>query len=118
MTKRDGTFRTASSARGVWHFVLCCFLVLFFPSHPITLSPSLLAQGGGLDPARLLKPGTDSWPTYNGDYSGRRFSTLPQITAANVKALSLAWMAPLATNGGGIKGTPLVIDGVMYMSTT
>jgi len=91
---------------------------LFSPSHALTLSPSLLAQGGGLDPAKLLKPGPDSWPTYNGDYSGRRFSTLAQITAANVKALSLAWMAPLASNGGGIKGTPLVIDGVMYISTT
>ena len=32
----------------------------------------------GLDPAKLLKPGTDSWPTYNGDYSGRRFSTLDE----------------------------------------
>ena len=35
----------------------------------------------GLDPAKLLKPGTDSWPTYNGDYSGRRFSTLTKINA-------------------------------------
>ncbi|MGO4212800.1 hypothetical protein AB4043_18495 [Terriglobus sp. YAF25] len=31
--------------------------------------------GGGLDPAVLLNPTPDSWPTYNGDYSGRRFST-------------------------------------------
>ena len=32
------------------------------------------------------------WPTYNGDYSGRRFSPLKQITASNVNALTLAWM--------------------------
>jgi len=32
-----------------------------------------------LDPSLLTKPATDAWPTYNGDYSGRRFSTLTQI---------------------------------------
>ena len=37
-----------------------------------------------LDPAKLLKPPTDAWPTYNGDYSGRRFSTLRQINQLNV----------------------------------
>src|SRR5204863_516621 len=44
--------------------------------------PSLTAQG--LDAAALLKPATDTWPTYNGDYSGRRFSTLDQINAGNI----------------------------------
>ena len=33
----------------------------------------------GLDPAALLKPPTDTWPTYNGDYTGRRYSPLKQI---------------------------------------
>ena len=31
------------------------------------------------------QPPTTSWPTYNGDYSGRRFSPLTKITAANVQ---------------------------------
>src|SRR3981081_3276760 len=51
---------------------------------------SLVAQE--LDPAALLRPATDTWPTYNGDYSGRRFSTLDQINAANVASLTLAWV--------------------------
>src|ERR1700693_1207508 len=42
------------------------------------LPATALAQG--LGPARLLKPG-DSWPSYNGDYSGRRFSPLTQINS-------------------------------------
>ena len=75
-----------------------------------------LAGQGGLDPASLLKPGTDSWPTFNGDYSGRRFSTLTHITAANVKALSLAWIYN-AQAGVPIKATPLQINGVLYFST-
>jgi len=81
------------------------------------LSSAILLQAqSGLDPAKLLKPATDTWPTYNGDYSGRRFSTLSQITAANVKGLSLAWI--YQTNGTtAIKSTPLLINGTLYLST-
>ena len=72
----------------------------------------------GVDAAKLLKPGTDSWPTYNGDYSGRRFSTLDKINVSNVDALTLAWV--FRHNGGpgsgAIKGTPLQINGVIYLT--
>jgi len=50
----------------------------------------LSASAQGLDPAILLKPTTDVWPTYNGDYSGRRYSTLNQINASNVDSLTVA----------------------------
>ena len=43
----------------------------------------------GIDPASLVKPLAESWPTYSGDYSGRRFSALTQVTKSNVKNLSL-----------------------------
>ena len=33
-----------------------------------------LSAQGRVTNAKLLKPGTDSWPTFNGDYTGRRFS--------------------------------------------
>ena len=72
-----------------------------------------------LDPAKLLNPGTDSWPSYNGDYSGRRFSTLTKITDKNVGALSLAWVYRVSLSEKAattIKGTPIVIDGVMYLT--
>ncbi|SPE30121.1 exported hypothetical protein [Candidatus Sulfopaludibacter sp. SbA6] len=42
------------------------------------VSAALLAQSG-LNPAKLGAPPTDTWPTYNGDYSGRRYSTLSKI---------------------------------------
>jgi alcohol dehydrogenase (cytochrome c) len=60
---------------------------------------------GGLDPATLLKPLADTWPTYSGDYTGRRYSALKQIDTTNVKSLTLAWTARIspgsATPGGG-----------------
>jgi alcohol dehydrogenase (cytochrome c) len=37
-------------------------------------SAALVAQVGGLSPAKLGAPPTDTWPTYNGDYSGRRYT--------------------------------------------
>ena len=55
------------------------------------------------------------WSQYNGDTSGRRYSTLNQINSTNVKDLSLAWTLP--TKGLAIKGTPIVVDGVMYVTT-
>jgi alcohol dehydrogenase (cytochrome c) len=74
-------------------------------------------SGRALDPAKLLSPGTDTWPTYNGDYSGRRFSTLTKINASNVDALSLAWtFRTNAPTAGAIKGTPLQINGVIYLT--
>ena len=75
-----------------------------------------LAAQDGVSPAMLLKPGTGSWPTYNGDYSGRRFSPLAMVNATNVKTLSLAWLYTIPA-GGPIKSTPLQIDGVLYFST-
>src|SRR5256885_12290588 len=59
----------------------------------------LLSQG--LDPALLAKPATDAWPTYAGDYSQRRYSTLTQIDTTNVRHLTLAWVSRLTAGPGG-----------------
>jgi len=73
-----------------------------------------LAGAQELDPAALLKPATDTWPTYNGDYSGRRFSTLDQINAGNINSLTLAWV--FQTHSAAIKSTPLEVNGILYFS--
>jgi alcohol dehydrogenase (cytochrome c)/quinohemoprotein ethanol dehydrogenase len=49
-------------------------------------------------------------------YDEQRFSPLNQVTAANVGELGLAWFADLDTNRGQ-EATPLVVDGVLYVST-
>ncbi len=59
-----------------------------------------LVAAGGLDPKAILKPLGDAWPTYSGDYSGRRYSTLSEITQSNVKRLSLAWASRLVAGPG------------------
>ncbi len=78
---------------------------------------TVLLRGAGLDSERLLKPSPDTWPTFNGDYSGRRFSPLTQINRDNVKSLALAWTARANAGGSGeidIKATPLVVNGILY----
>ena len=86
---------------------------------PLPRSPSVAALTAQtrLDNAKLLKPGTDSWPTFNGDYTGRRFSALTKITDKNVHQLSLAWMFRTDTGAGStIKSTPLMVNGVLYFT--
>ena len=61
---------------------------------------SAAQSSGGLDPAVLLKPLADTWPTYSGDYTGRRFSSLTQINRNTVKNLTLAWVARLNADHG------------------
>ncbi len=73
-----------------------------------------LVAGQGLDPKILLQPATTDWPTYNGDYSGRRFSPLRQINAGDIGDLALAWAFPNVP--ATIKSTPLVVNGVMYFT--
>src|SRR5207249_10539966 len=57
----------------------------------------------GLDPTSIAKPLGDSWPTYSGDYTGRRYSSLTQINQSNVTRLTLVYAAKVSggANGGG-----------------
>src|SRR5687768_2565495 len=69
-----------------------------------------------VDPAMLLKPPVDSWPTYHGDYTGQRHSKLSAITPANVGQPALAW-AVHTNQTQQIKATPIVVNGTMYITT-
>jgi len=80
----------------------------------LAVAPSVvLAQG--VDAQMLLHPPADSWPSYHGDYSGRRHSALTQITPRNVKNLTLAW-AFQTDQRAEIKSSPLLVDGILYFT--
>src|SRR2546422_6864295 len=70
----------------------------------VLLAVVLSAQGQGLDPSAILKPLSDSWPTYSGDYSGKRYSSLTQINQSNVKHVSLAWVSKVTAGPGNMGG--------------
>src|SRR5579875_3539534 len=73
------------------------------------------AAAQGLDSSMLLHPPPDSWPGYHGDYSGRRHSSLTQITPQNVDQVALAWA--FQTNQTALlKCSPLLVNGVLYFT--
>jgi acido-empty-quinoprotein group A len=75
-------------------------------------APAVAAQE--LDPSTLAKAPTDNWPTFNGDYSGRRYSPLDQINQGNVGSLTLAWA--FQTRTPLLESMPIVVDGIMYLT--
>jgi acido-empty-quinoprotein group A len=76
-----------------------------------------------LDPAAIGAPPTTSWPTFNGDYTGARYSSLTQIGPANVDRLVLQWSFRITEVGAQrgapvpvIKSTPLMVGGVLFFT--
>ncbi len=66
---------------------------------------------------RLLNAAKEpqNWLTYSGDYQGWRYSSLDQITTANAKDLAVRWVFQARTSEK-LQATPLVVDGVMYIT--
>jgi alcohol dehydrogenase (cytochrome c) len=66
---------------------------------------------------RLLKAGNDSgnWLTYSGAYRSWRYSGLEQVRRENVQKLKVKWVHQMPTTHT-VETTPLVIDGVMYIT--
>src|SRR5690348_569745 len=70
----------------------------------LMLPAFVFGQGRGVSPADLLKPLENDWTSYNGDYSGKRYSALTQVNKSNVTHLTLAWMTRLNPGPGNPAG--------------
>jgi acido-empty-quinoprotein group A len=100
--------------------VCAAIAIAFMASAPIVqhVSPQV-----SLDPSTIGRPPVTSWPTFNGDYSGQRYSTLTQIKPANVNQLAQQWVYKITEVGAQrgapvpmIKCTPLLVGGVLYIA--
>jgi quinoprotein glucose dehydrogenase len=78
--------------------------------------------------AGTAQKGNQDWPAYSGDKGATKYSTLDQINADNVKNLRIAWKVSAvpdelkavyanAQGGTNYNHTPLMIDGLLYMSS-
>ena len=104
MEKRSGTFVGQAVPPAI--FAVCAAALL------LALQPGP-AAAQGVDRQMLLHPPADSWPTFFGDYSGRRFSPLKEINSSNVKDLSLEWATRFTP---GPAGTAVSIKSPMPLS--
>lgn len=75
------------------------------------------ALGAGVSFADVAKPRRGEWPSYNGQLSGNRFSPLDEIKAANLDRLAPKWMFTVPGAPGGLQTTPVVVQGVMYVTS-
>jgi alcohol dehydrogenase (cytochrome c) len=64
----------------------------------------------------IARPRSGEWPTYHGHLSGNRHSPLEQINTANVAHLAPRWALPVPGALGTLQVTPVVVDGLMYVT--
>jgi len=82
-------------------------------------SPVETPRMGAVTEARIIaadkEPG--NWLSHGRTYDEQRFSPLEQINRENVGSLGLAWETP-AGSVRGLEATPVIVDGVMYTTST
>ncbi len=64
----------------------------------------------------LARPVGANWTSYNGDYTGQRYSTLREITVTNVSRLRAAWVFHPG-NSQNLEVTPVVVRGIMFVTS-
>jgi PQQ-dependent dehydrogenase (methanol/ethanol family) len=62
----------------------------------------------------IAHPKNGDWPTYNGTLDGNRYSRLSEVNVSNVAGLQPQWIYSIPFNG--LETTPVVVDGVMYVT--
>src|SRR6266481_4817969 len=93
--------------------VFCGFLAGAQAQEPGSVSVSTSIQV--TSEALTAQPLGANWLSYNGDYTGRRFSSLVQITPKNVAQLRAQWVFH-ASNSNSLEVTPVVVGGMMFVT--
>ena len=75
----------------------------------------LLSKDGSAYREKPVTPKAD-WTHYDGSLTGNRYSPLELINPSNVQRLGAAWMFPIASNPRALQSTPVVQDGIMYVT--
>jgi alcohol dehydrogenase (cytochrome c) len=83
----------------------------------LLLLPAVMLLDGQVPYERILNAHSEpgNWLTYSGDYQAHGYSALDQINTSNVDRLKVAWMYQTGVLGH-FETTPLVFDGVMYIT--
>lgn len=82
-------------------------LVLWVATQPV------LTQGNAANRGAT----TNDWQAYGGTTLSWRYSALNQVNASNVTKLAPAWIFQSGDYADGMQSTPVVVDGVLFIST-
>jgi alcohol dehydrogenase (cytochrome c) len=99
---------------GVGVFVCMVFICLAARAGddaPTAISTAINVRSEDL----LVQPPAANWISYNGDYSGRRYSGLSEINPGNLAGLRTQWVFH-ARNTGRLEVTPVVVNGMMFVT--
>src|ERR1700733_3967541 len=99
----------------VWVATLALMASAFVSARAQETAPPPITEqdllGGLKNPSR--------WLTFSGDYTGQRHSPLKQLTPQNVAGLVPQWIFQtelIGIPGRGLENTPLVVDGILYVT--
>src|ERR1700678_1920918 len=91
-------------------------VAIYAQAAPATQTGGAISTAIDVSPEDLrVGPPGANWPSYNGDYSGRRFSSLSQINPANVGQLRAQWAFHVQASSD-LEVTPLAIGGILFIS--
>ncbi len=90
---------------------------VLLPSGSAAPDKTSLSVNIDVAPEELLSaPVGANWTSYNGDYTGKRFSSLNQINKNNVGQLRVEWVFH-APNSSALEVTPVVYQGLMFVTS-
>jgi alcohol dehydrogenase (cytochrome c) len=117
VTKFRLSLRRQNSSDGPMATIFLLLVLLLKPM-PLSSQDDRMSLATSIDvrPAELLsRPSAANWLSYNGDYTGRRYSALREIRAGNVAQLRAQWVFH-ASNSSNLEVTPVVVDGIMFVT--
>jgi alcohol dehydrogenase (cytochrome c) len=76
----------------------------------------LLSKDGDTYREKSVTPKAD-WTHYDGSPTGNRYSPLELINPTTVERLGAAWLFPIESNPRAMQSTPVVQDGIMYVTS-
>lgn len=104
--------KTRALGKGSWVVAAIANLLMFIPLMQAQKTAPIAISVGALK----AQPVGANWLSYNGDYSGRRYTALAEITPENVSQLRAQWVFH-SENSDRLEVTPIVIDGLMLVTS-
>jgi alcohol dehydrogenase (cytochrome c) len=111
--------RIPSQMRAATQFLAAAILsgCMIAPASGQDAGKSSISVSVDVPPTQLLaQPVGKNWLSYNGDYTGRRYSSLDQVNVTNVDKLRTHWVFH-TPNSDSLEVTPVVVDGLMFVTS-